>query len=116
MALAKGRYLLLLNADAMVTPGSVQAMLDRLRIDPHAGIVGPRLVYGDGSWQRWTAGSDPQLLDCLTAHAQLEAENAELRNTVPAAPAIASFSSDTATVRRRLHQRNSARAHRHGRG
>jgi GT2 family glycosyltransferase len=65
MSMANGRYLLLLNADAMLTQGSVQAMLHRLRVDPGAGIVGPRLVYGDGSWQRWTAGNDPQLLGAV---------------------------------------------------
>jgi GT2 family glycosyltransferase len=36
-------------------------MLDRMRQDPRAAVVGPRLVYGDGRWQRWTAGRVPSL-------------------------------------------------------
>jgi GT2 family glycosyltransferase len=36
-------------------------MLDRMASDPRAGAVGPRLVYGDGRWQRWTAGRAPSL-------------------------------------------------------
>ena len=39
-------------------------MLGYLRRDPDAGIVGPRLVYGDGSFQRWTAGQPLSLRSC----------------------------------------------------
>ncbi|MEZ5372642.1 MAG: glycosyltransferase family 2 protein [Microthrixaceae bacterium] len=50
-------FVLLINTDARLTPGSFRTMLDHLERDPSAAIVGPRLVYGDGSFQRWTAGA-----------------------------------------------------------
>ncbi|MBK7018667.1 glycosyltransferase family 2 protein [Candidatus Microthrix sp.] len=54
---SSSKFVLLINTDARLTPGSFQAMLDRLSDDPRAAIVGPRLVYGDGTFQRWTAGA-----------------------------------------------------------
>ena len=60
-AIARGRVLLLINADARVEPGCLDTLLGRLDADPRAAIVGPRLTYGDGSWQRWTAGQAPTL-------------------------------------------------------
>jgi N-acetylglucosaminyl-diphospho-decaprenol L-rhamnosyltransferase len=56
-----GDWLLLINADAMLLAGSLDALLARGATDPRAGIVAPRLVCGDGSWQRWTAGRAPTL-------------------------------------------------------
>ncbi|GAA5017194.1 glycosyltransferase [Actinopolymorpha pittospori] len=47
---------LLINTDARLAPGGIAGMLDYLRRDPRCAVVGPRLVYGDGSFQRWTAG------------------------------------------------------------
>ncbi len=61
MRAARGDALLLINADAMLTAGCLDALLDRLATDPRAAIVGPRLVYGDESFQRWTAGRLPSL-------------------------------------------------------
>lgn len=54
-------YLLLINADAMLTPGCLPALLDRMAGDDRTGVVAPRLVYGDGRFQRWTAGRAPSL-------------------------------------------------------
>jgi GT2 family glycosyltransferase len=51
-----GEQILLINADAVLTAGCLDAMRARLAADTRAGIVGPRLVYADGTWQRWTAG------------------------------------------------------------
>src|SRR5262245_23452565 len=56
LARCTGDQVLLINADAMLTPGCIDAMRARLASEPQAGIVGPRLVYADGSWQRWTGG------------------------------------------------------------
>ncbi len=53
--------LLLINADALLTAGCLDVMLERLASDPRVAAVGPRLVYGDGRWQRWTAGRAPTL-------------------------------------------------------
>ena len=54
-------YLLLINADAMLQPGCLPALLDRMASDDRVGVVAPRLVYGDGRFQRWTAGAAPSL-------------------------------------------------------
>lgn len=72
MRQSKGKYLLLINADAFVTAGSIDTMLARLEQDPRAAVVGPRLVYGDGSWQRWTAGRKPDLTSVLSFFLYLE--------------------------------------------
>ena len=61
LALARGTYVLLLNTDAALEPGCLDALVARLDSDPGAGVVGPRLTYGDGRWQRWTAGREPRL-------------------------------------------------------
>ena len=58
---SRGEYLLLINADAFLTAGCLDGMLARMRADSTAAVVGPRLEYGDGSWQRWTAGREPSL-------------------------------------------------------
>ena len=56
-----GENVLLINTDAELTPGCLRTMLDRLDGDARAAVVGPRLVYGNGEWQRWTAGRAPSL-------------------------------------------------------
>src|SRR5439155_4408719 len=56
-----GRFVLLLNSDARLGPGCLDRMLGLMEADPSAGAVGPRLVYGPGRWQRWTAGRAPSL-------------------------------------------------------
>lgn len=61
IAVAEGEYLLLINADAMLQPKCLDLMLARMASDPVAAVVGPRLSYADGSFQRWTAGRDPSL-------------------------------------------------------
>ncbi len=45
------RYLLLLNPDTLVPAGSLPLLVAFLDQNPHVGIVGPRLIYGDGSFQ-----------------------------------------------------------------
>lgn len=52
-------YLLLVNTDARLAPGSIATLLGHLERDERAAVVGPRLVYGDGAFQRWTAGRLP---------------------------------------------------------
>jgi hypothetical protein len=56
-----GRYVLLINADAWLSPGCLERLVAQLDADPRAAVSGPRLVYGDGRWQRWTAGREPGL-------------------------------------------------------
>jgi GT2 family glycosyltransferase len=51
IAAAGGRYLLLLNSDTEVVPGSLRALVDFADAHPRAGIVGPQLLNFDGSLQ-----------------------------------------------------------------
>ena len=48
---SKGRYLLLLNSDALLQAGAVQALLDLAKAQPHAGVAGAQLRNLDGSFQ-----------------------------------------------------------------
>lgn len=49
-------FVLLVNTDARLTQGSIGSLLRYFDRDARAAAVGPRLVYGDGTFQRWTAG------------------------------------------------------------
>lgn len=51
LALARAPYVLLLNSDAEVRPGAVEAMVALLEARPHVAAVGPRTVSGDGAVQ-----------------------------------------------------------------
>ena len=51
MERARGRYVLLLNPDTLVPPGALMELVRRADAHPEAGVVGPKLVYGDGSLQ-----------------------------------------------------------------
>ena len=48
---AKGQYLVFLNNDTRVTDGWLDALLGTFEARPDAGIVGARLIFGDGSLQ-----------------------------------------------------------------
>lgn len=48
---ARGRYLLALNSDTLVTPGALTELLHFAETRPKCGVVGPRLVHPDGSLQ-----------------------------------------------------------------
>ncbi|NLE77811.1 MAG: glycosyltransferase family 2 protein [Chloroflexi bacterium] len=51
LAVAQGRYLLLLNPDTEVRPGALQAMLRWMDAHTAVGALGPRVRYPDGSVQ-----------------------------------------------------------------
>jgi len=46
---ARGRHLLLLNADTVLPPTALQGMMDFMEEHPDAGVAGPKLVLADGS-------------------------------------------------------------------
>src|SRR5215208_1378148 len=56
MAAAGGRYVLLLNADAWLTAGSLERLVSFADARPRAAVVGPRLLNLDGSLQRSVRG------------------------------------------------------------
>lgn len=59
---ARGRYLVLLNNDTELLPGSLEAAVTTLREDPEAGVVVGRIILLDGTLQEagslvWSDGS-----------------------------------------------------------
>jgi len=52
MLAARGEYFLLINSDTFPKKGAVAAMLQCIRENPKAAVVGPKLLYGNGSAQR----------------------------------------------------------------
>jgi GT2 family glycosyltransferase len=48
---ASGRYILMLNPDTLTPPGALTQLVRFADAHPQAGVIGPRLVYGDGRLQ-----------------------------------------------------------------
>jgi N-acetylglucosaminyl-diphospho-decaprenol L-rhamnosyltransferase len=67
MAIAKGRYVLLLNADAWVASGGLEALVAAADAHPRAAVVGPCLRNPDGTLQRSVRG-DPTLWRLATEY------------------------------------------------
>lgn len=61
LAQCHGRYLLLLNPDTVVSDRGIDRMLAYMESHANVGALGCRLVYPDGSFQRWTGGAMPTL-------------------------------------------------------
>ena len=53
---ASGRYVLILNADAWLTEGSLERLVEFADKHPEAALVGPRLSNPDGTLQRSVRG------------------------------------------------------------
>jgi GT2 family glycosyltransferase len=79
MRLASGRYLVLLNSDAEMTPGALTELVRFLDSHPAVGASGPKLVYPDGHLQYsvkgfpslWTHFCDMLFLDKMFAGSSL---------------------------------------------
>jgi GT2 family glycosyltransferase len=50
-ALTRSRHVIISNADVVFPSGSMSRLCDYLDQHPEAGVVGPQLVFSDGSWQ-----------------------------------------------------------------
>lgn len=59
LALAAGRYVVLLNSDTEPLPQSLARMVQFMDAHPRAGAASPRLVRPDGSPQPYAYGEDP---------------------------------------------------------
>jgi GT2 family glycosyltransferase len=61
--LCRGRYVLLLNPDTVVLDHAADRMLEVMERRPDIGALGCRLLNSDQSFQRWTGGNSPRLLN-----------------------------------------------------
>jgi N-acetylglucosaminyl-diphospho-decaprenol L-rhamnosyltransferase len=71
LAVAGGRYFVLLNADTIPHSGSLSAMVAFMDAHSRAGAASPRLLRPDGTPQPYAFGSDPSplyLLQRAVAH------------------------------------------------
>lgn len=62
LAQARGRYVVLLNADTEPRPGSLAAMIRFMDAHARCGAASPRLVRPDGTAQPYAFGKDPSPL------------------------------------------------------
>lgn len=69
---AQGRYIVLLNSDAFLMPGSLQLSVKYMDDNPGVGLGGGRLIGRDGSWQP-SARMFPSVLNDLIVFSGLAA-------------------------------------------
>jgi GT2 family glycosyltransferase/tetratricopeptide (TPR) repeat protein len=78
IAMARGRYILLMNNDVAVTPGWLERMIVCAETHPRAGIVGPKSNYVSGPQLVKNVDYNTQTLEGLTTFAKRFAvENAQ---------------------------------------
>lgn len=65
IAATAGEFVLLLNPDAELAPGSLEVLVERARIDARIGIVAPRVLDPECTVQRGSFGSFPTLAGTL---------------------------------------------------
>jgi hypothetical protein len=78
LEVAQGRYLVLLNSDAFLCPGSLQLAFDHMEQEPQAGLGGARLVGRDFSPQP-SARLFPSVFDDALVLTGLAARNPKSR-------------------------------------
>ncbi len=79
---ASGTYILIINPDNTLPPDALERMINVLKTEPDAGIVGPALMYADGSL-RPSARGFPTIGDLFFKRifpARWHANNAKLMN------------------------------------
>ncbi|MFC1481937.1 glycosyltransferase [Candidatus Neomarinimicrobiota bacterium] len=64
--ISTGDYMLSLNPDTIVEEMTLQKLVDYLAANPEAGIVGPKILNSDGSFQRAAKRSFPTLWGAFT--------------------------------------------------
>jgi N-acetylglucosaminyl-diphospho-decaprenol L-rhamnosyltransferase len=72
MARGRGRYILILDPDMMLPPGSVRTLVDFADRHPEAGVIAPRLVTAGAPAPTTDQPDDAALeLDCVSGRAML---------------------------------------------
>jgi GT2 family glycosyltransferase len=51
IVLSQSSFVMLLNPDTIVTPGSIGGLLEYMILNPEIGIIGPKVLNSDGSFQ-----------------------------------------------------------------
>lgn len=62
-------FVLLLNPDAVLRPGAIEALLASAERNPRAGIVGPAVLNPDGTAQAYSWGHYPSLVSFILLRA-----------------------------------------------
>ncbi len=62
------RFVLLLNNDTTVDPGTIEALMATIRAEPRAGIVGAKIVYHDRPAILWFAGGSLNVHAARSSH------------------------------------------------
>lgn len=65
IVLAKGRYVLMLNPDTEIMPDALHSLLEYADAHPDVGVIGPKLVFPDGSVQSSRRRFPTLLTGCL---------------------------------------------------
>lgn len=65
MPRSRGRYTMFIDSDALLTEGALPAMVEAMDRHPQWGLIGPRLVYPDGSLQLSSRRFPPRLLPLM---------------------------------------------------
>lgn len=88
LLLSESRYVLLLNNDTIVLPGTIDNMIDFMDSHPDAGLSGCKLLNSDGSLQPSTFGSQSvfKIFLRLTGIRFLLPKSAFWRRTIPKLP------------------------------
>ncbi|MCW5858757.1 MAG: glycosyltransferase family 2 protein [Caldilineales bacterium] len=61
IALAQGRFVLLLNSDTLLPAGALAGLVDFMAAHPRAGACSPALLLPNGQAQAYAFGDDPSL-------------------------------------------------------
>jgi len=63
---SESSYVMLVNTDAILSADCIEVMMGYMAADQTAAVVGPRLQYANGRFQRWTAGQSLTLGTCAS--------------------------------------------------
>lgn len=74
MQMAKGKYVMLLNSDALFTPhGNIMTLLEYLDMHPEVAVVTPKVVLASGKLDKASHRGFPTPWNALTYYTKLEA-------------------------------------------
>lgn len=87
--MSRGRYILMINTDTVVYDSAIDIMLKYMDEHPDVGVVGAKLLWGDGTVQRESVGNFPTLQTAFNLFFMLSAlfpKKKQFRGMFSAAP------------------------------